>query len=285
MGARSLLSLAITLSRFRFWIYTGGTYVVGYSLAISRWQDFLLPEYYLYLLYFFFPANLFIYGVNDLWDTATDAANPKKDRWEIRVGQEHRRDLLFLLTVVTAASLLLLLLQDWTERAIFSGFLLFSYAYSAPPLRFKERPLLDFSSNILYLMPGIFGYYLASGTMPPVLFLAAGFCHVAAMHIFSAIPDIEYDRAAGITTTPVRIGRQASLLLCLLFWTGLSALLLLLSGLHPLAFLVLLYPLFPLSLLVRRDLEISRLYWYLPYVNIALGGLLFTAMLVVRGGW
>lgn len=285
MGARSLLSLAFTLSRFRFWIYTGGTYVVGFSLAISRWQDFLLPEYYLYLLYFFFPANLFIYGVNDYWDTATDAVNPKKDQKEIRVGEQHRRDLVLLLTTVTAVSLLLLLVQDWTERLIFAAFLLLAYSYSAPPVRFKERPFLDFSSNILYLMPGIFAYYLAGGVLPPAIYVAGGFCHVAAMHIFSAIPDIECDRAAGIMTTPVWIGRRASLLLCLLFWSGLSVLVITLSGFHPLSFLVLVYPLFPLALLIRKDLDISRLYWYLPYVNTALGGLLFTAMVLVRGGW
>lgn len=285
MGARSLLSLAFSLSRFRFWIYTGGTYVVGFSLAISRWQDFLLPEYYLYLLYFFFPANLFIYGVNDLWDTATDARNPKKDSREVRVGEGHRRDLILLLTLVTALSLLLMVVQDWTGRLIFCAFLLLAYCYSAPPVRFKERPFLDFSSNILYLMPGIFGYYLAGGVLPPALYVLGGFCHVAAMHIFSAIPDIEYDREAGITTTPVLLGRQPSLVLCLLFWSGLSVLVITLSGFYPLSFLVLLYPLFPLALLLGRDLDINRLYWYLPYVNTALGGLLFTAMVLARGGW
>ncbi|MBC7111854.1 MAG: prenyltransferase, partial [Methanothermobacter sp.] len=66
------------ISRFRFWIYTGGTYVIGYTLAASGFADFLSPAYYLYLIYFFFPASIFIYGVNDWWDEETDILNPKK---------------------------------------------------------------------------------------------------------------------------------------------------------------------------------------------------------------
>jgi len=56
----SLLPLAFTISRFRFWIYTGGTFVLGVALGMENWQIFFSPLYYLYLFYFFFPANLFI---------------------------------------------------------------------------------------------------------------------------------------------------------------------------------------------------------------------------------
>jgi 4-hydroxybenzoate polyprenyltransferase len=60
----NLFSFSLKVPRPRFWIYTGGTYVVGYALGFTLLGDFFRPEYYLYLLYFFFPANIFIYGVN-----------------------------------------------------------------------------------------------------------------------------------------------------------------------------------------------------------------------------
>jgi 4-hydroxybenzoate polyprenyltransferase len=100
------------------------------------------------------------------------------------------------------------------------------------------------------------------------------------MHIFSAIPDIEYDRKAGINTTPVYIGEKASLIICLIFWLGLSFIVIYLARFFPLSFLVFLYPLFPLILLIKTSLDINKVYWYLPYVNTSLGGLLFTALVI-----
>ncbi|NYB51966.1 MAG: prenyltransferase [Methanobacteriaceae archaeon] len=278
----NLLKFIFKISRFRFWIYTGGTYVVGYALGFSVFGDFLRPEYYIYLFYFFFPANIFIYGVNDYWDEETDKLNPKKDEKEHRVLSDERKRLLNIIITVAGLSLVLMLFQDNLERIIFAGFLFLSYFYSAPPLRFKDKPFLDFSSNYLYIMPGIFAYYLASHTVPPLIYMLGAFMHISAMHIFSAIPDIEYDRKAGINTTPVFIGMRPSLLLCLIFWMGLSFIVVYLTHFFPISFLVFLYPLFPLLLLIKRDLSIDDLYWYLPYVNTALGGLLFTALVVYK---
>jgi 4-hydroxybenzoate polyprenyltransferase len=278
----SLISFSFTLSRFRFWIYTGGTYVVGYVLGMSGWEAFFRPEYYLYLLYFFFPANILIYGVNDYWDEATDRANPKKQGKEQLLSEGDRRRTLVLLGLTGVLSLALLLTQDLVARLVFLAFLFLAYFYSAPPLRFKQVPVLDFASNMLYIMPGIFGFYLASGTLPPGIFILAGFLHISAMHVYSAIPDIEFDRSAGITTTPVWIGRGPALLLCLAAWGGFCGIVLPLSGFNPLALPALLYPLFPALNLLRPEISVERLYWYLPYVNTALGGLLFAAVTVSK---
>ncbi len=278
----NLLKFIFKISRFRFWIYTGGTYVVGYALGFSVFGDFLRPEYYLYLFYFFFPANIFIYGVNDYWDEDTDKLNPKKDEKEHRVSVQERKRLLNVIVLVTGLSLVLMLFQDNVERIIFAGFLLLSYFYSAKPLRFKDKPFLDFGSNYLYIMPGIFAYYLAANAIPPLIYMVGAFLHISAMHIFSAIPDIKYDKEAGINTTPVFIGAKASLLLCLFFWMGLSFIVIYLTDFFPLSFLVFLYPLFPLILLIKKDWSIDDLYWYLPYVNTILGGLLFTSLVFYK---
>ena len=275
-----MLSFAFKISRFRFWIYTGGTYVVGYALGASVIGDFFRPEYYIYLFYFFFPANIFIYGVNDYWDYETDKLNPKKDEKEYRIRNMERKRLLNVIYIITGISIVLMLFQDLTEIAIFSIFLFLSYFYSAYPLRFKTRPFLDFSSNYLYVIPGIFAYYLVTQSIPSTIILIGAYLHISAMHIFSAIPDIEYDRAARITTTPVFIGERLSLLLCLIFWISLSLIVINLANFYPLSFLVFLYPLFPLILLLSKNIKIEKLYWYLPYVNTALGGLLFFALII-----
>ncbi len=281
-GIRDFLSFVLTVSRFRFWIYTGGTYVVGYALGMESIDAFYELPYYIYLIYFFFLANVFIYGVNDLMDEETDALNPKKADKEALLMDSDRGRLILALAGVGAISAVLMLTQTMTEAAVFLVFLFLSFFYSAPPLRFKRVPVLDFSSNMLYVMPGVFGYLLASGALPPMALLVAGFCHIAAMHLFSAIPDIEYDRAAGITTSAVLFGRRASLAICLVFWSGLAFLAVHLSGAHPLSFLALVYPAVPLSLLLRQELEIERVYWYLPYINTSLGGLLFLALTISK---
>jgi 4-hydroxybenzoate polyprenyltransferase len=279
---KDFLLFLFKVSRFRFWIYTGGTYVVGYALGFTAFSDFFNPAYYLYLFYFFIPANIFIYGVNDYWDKETDDLNPKKDEKEYRIHQKDKKTLLNVIYLVTGFSLILMLFQDTPEKIIFSIFLLLSYFYSAKPLRFKEKPFLDFSSNYLYIMPGIFAYYLVSGSIPSFIILIGAYLHISAMHIFSAIPDIKYDKAAKITTTPVFIGEKASLVLCLIFWLGLSLIVVSLAGYYPLSFLVFLYPLFPLIPLIKKNIKIIDVYWYLPYVNTGLGGILFSSLVIYK---
>jgi 4-hydroxybenzoate polyprenyltransferase len=279
---RTPLSFAFSISRFRFWIYTGGTYVVGFALGMESWLAFFDPVYYLYLFYFFFPANILIYGVNDLWDEETDRNNPKKMEREHQLAPHERQLLVRILLLCGVFSLALLFIQNSGGQLIFLLFLSLAYFYSSKPLRFKEVPILDFASNMLYIMPGIFGYYLAAGHYPPVLYVIAGFFHIAAMHLFSAIPDIEYDRHAGIRTSAVVFGKKVSILVCLVFWSCFAALVILISGYHPLSLLVLVYPLFPTLLLLKDSIQIETFYWYLPYVNTFLGGLLFTALTLTK---
>lgn len=90
------------------------------------------------------------------------------------------------------------------------------------------------------------------------------------MHLFSVIPDITYDAAAGIHTTATLLGYRASLALCLVFWGILAMLAIMLSDMHVLSFLSLAYPLVPAALLADDTLDVKRVYWSLPYINIAL---------------
>ncbi|MCS7118363.1 MAG: prenyltransferase, partial [Thaumarchaeota archaeon] len=231
----------LKVSRFRFWIYAAGPYVIGYTLGASGFNDFLRPEYYIYLIYFFLPANVLIYGINDYFDVQTDLLNPKKDEREIRAVGALRTRLKWMLVAVIALSLALMVFQDNLARLFFGGFLFLTVFYSAPPLRFKSKPFIDFASNYLYIMPGVFGHYIASGRVPEPAILVAAFLHIAAMHVFSAIPDIEFDKRSGIITTPVLIGKGPALVLVAFFWAGLAYFAITLTGFHPLSFLSVIY--------------------------------------------
>ncbi|MEM0440381.1 MAG: prenyltransferase [Candidatus Caldarchaeum sp.] len=277
MALTQAVSKLLKISRFRFWIYAAGPYVIGYTLGASGFNDFLRPQYYIYLFYFFVPANIIIYGINDYFDTETDIYNPKKDEKELRVLASERRKLGRLLAVVIALSMGLMVTQDGGAQLLFAGFLFLAIFYSAPPLRFKSKPFIDFTSNYLYIMPGLFGHYIVSGRLPDSLIMLAGFLHISAMHIFSAVPDIEPDRKAGIKTTPVVIGRTAALILVTIFWTSLAILAITLTNFHPLSFLAFIYPLVPTSVLFFGK-DINRVYWTLPYINTSLGGLLWLAL-------
>jgi 4-hydroxybenzoate polyprenyltransferase len=280
MNPRKYLGLAFRVSRPRFWFYLLGPYTVGCIWGAERYLDLLNPWFFVYFVFFMFPANVLLYGVNDLWDHETDELNPKKEGREHRVNPEERETLRRLVWAVVGLGLLLTVFQSGGERLIFLGFLFLSYFYSAEPIRFKQRPLLDSASNILYALPGVFAYFWVSGTLPPTTVLAAAFMHSFSMHLFSAIPDIAYDTGTGIRTTAVVLGRRASLALCLILWSGLAALTIQLGSGSPLSLLPLTYPLVTAAILIQ-DKAVDSVYWFFPYINTSFGGLLFLSTAVV----
>ncbi len=272
---RKYVSLAFKVSRFRFWFYLAGPYTVGYVWGAGRLLDLLSAEFLGYLVYFLLPANVFLYGVNDYWDEKTDRLNPKKRGKEHLVDAGERRALVSLLAVSMGLSALFLLLQkDLAERLIFSSFLFLGYFYSARPLRFKAVPFLDLSSNFLYAVPGVFGYYQVTGSLPPWIIILVAFLHTSAMQLFSAIPDIEYDERAGLTTTAVLLGEKASMLLCLVLWSSFSLTVIHIGGYALPSFLPLVYPIL-VSLILLQGREAGSFYWFFPYINVGLGGLLY----------
>ncbi len=56
--------------------------------------------------------------------------------------------------------------------------------------------------------------------MPPVSLMIAGGLWTAAMHAFSAIPDIEADRQAGLSTIATTLGSVGTHIFCLAAYIG-----------------------------------------------------------------
>ena len=214
------LRFLLKVSRPRFWLYVFGPYIIGLAAAAATRSDLFDWRIGLFALYFLFPANLLIYGVNDIFDYDTDRLNEKKFDYETMVDRGRHKDLvlwiiLFNLPFLVAAAIFVPF--TWISIA---GFLFFSIFYSAPPIRAKAIPFLDSAFNILYVFPGVCGYQLLSGSFPPLKILIAGGLWTAAMHAYSAIPDIDADKAAGLRTIATVLGSYGTLAACFVLYTA-----------------------------------------------------------------
>lgn len=274
----NILWLAYKVSRIRFWLYLGGTYLVGYVIGITDVFQLLDLYFIVHLFFFILPANIFLYGVNDISDKDTDMFNPKKDEKEYRAAEKDRRNLYTLVGVSFIYGVILIIFQpDLIAQVLFLSWMLLSVAYSVKPFRFKARPVVDFASNFLYVIPALLAYYQVSEIVAPVIPVLGAFLWVSAMQLFSAIPDIEADGKAGIKTTAVVIGEKASLALCLAFWLGFAVILSMVAPFLPLpwSLLMYVYPGIPAFLLLRPKTSVERAYWYFPYYTGIFGMVVF----------
>ena len=212
------LRFLFKVSRPRFWFYIFGPYIIGLIAGAASSNELFDWRTGLFTLYFLFPANLLIYGINDIFDYETDKLNKKKVEYELLVDRDRHKTLTLWILLLNVPFLIITVIFTPACIMPLAGFLFFSIFYSAPPIRAKAIPFLDSAFNILYIFPGVFGYQLLSGNFPPIaLMVAAGFW-TAAMHAYSAIPDIEADRAAGLKTIATVLGPFRTLTACALLY-------------------------------------------------------------------
>lgn len=274
------LGTILLISRPRFWGYLVGPYVIGYVAGIQSLNQFSETIFSIHFFYFLIVANILVYGVNDLFDKDTDVNNTKKESKEYVLARSSHHLLKLLIGLSIAFSVLLILLQpSLNDSLLLLLFLILAISYSAPPIRFKSRIVLDFSSNILYAIPGFLAFNHITGSLPSFLFIFSAFCWTSAMHLFSAIPDIIPDKTAGIRTTAVWLGDKKSLLLCSMLW--LLSILPILSTLFPFSLFGFIYPLIPLYLYRHKKL-IETFYWKFPIITMTLGCLLFFIVLLSK---
>jgi lycopene elongase/hydratase (dihydrobisanhydrobacterioruberin-forming) len=273
------LTRLVSISRPRFWLYEVGTYAVGVAAALtvapSPTTLLLLVAFF---FYFLFPANLFIYGINDIYDYETDRLNPKKVAYETLVMPDEHRVLWMRISIVTLPALILIPFAGLVAALWFLLFLLCAWQYSAPPIRAKARPVFDsvFSAGH-YVATGAFGFVLAGGGTPSLMLLLAGMAWATAMHAYSAVPDIEADTTSGIATIATKLGRTGTLILCLGLYASAGIL-----GTYALGWLSLLLGVVYVgmmvwSLRVQSDEALFRLYARFPLVNTVCGMVVFFA--------
>jgi 4-hydroxybenzoate polyprenyltransferase len=220
----------LAASRPLSWINTAYPFAAAY-LLVTREVDVRLV---IGTLFFLIPYNLAMYGINDVFDYASDLANPRKGGVEgaLLAPEKHRTVLLvaagaclpFVAALVVAGSPISWLVLTISLFAV--------VAYSAPPFRFKEIPILDsITSSVHFVSPAVFGFALAGGTVTPglVVVLGAFFLWGVASHAFGAVQDVVPDREGGISSIATVLGAARTVRLALACWT-LAGLLMLTTG-------------------------------------------------------
>lgn len=215
-------------SRPRYWVYLFGTYAVGILAGISdttQWSSTTVFFIFLFALYFLFPANMLVYGINDLYDTDTDSLNPKKEGYETTIKSEDRDMLVRTIFVLT---FIFFCVSLFTPRAALSVFIIFIYMsifYAAWPIRAKVRPFLDsIVSSLIFITPALFGYYLVGGGHISLIVVIVSVVWAITMHMQRAVIDIGADTEARIRTIATVLGRKRTHLVCFFLYGVISVL-------------------------------------------------------------
>lgn len=223
VGLRHLLLASRPLS----WVNTaypfGAAYLVaGGGLDLRFWVG---------VLFFLIPYNLLMYGVNDVFDHESDLRNPRKGGVEGAVldTRWHRPTLLAATLVPIPFVAYLVAVGSVTAGLVLAGSLFAVVAYSAPGLRFKERPVLDsMTSSTHFVSPALYGLVLVGAPIGRTawLVLAAFFAWGMASQAFGAVQDVVADREAGIGSVATVLGAARTVRLALVLWLLAAVLLL-----------------------------------------------------------
>ena len=272
------LGWLLTISRPRFWPYLAGPWAVGMVTASNSIVDFKSTLFWIGLFFFLWPANFFLYGLNDYSDGDTDKYNPKKQQYEDLYQHKHNNVLWMIIATIAIFTVVFIWFFPTVEsQIVFVIWVFFSTSYSLRPLRFKARLLLDSFSNILYILPGIMVFLifepLANLSWPLV---GAAWVWAMGMHLFSALPDIKSDRSANVKTTAVWLGFKKATLLTLTYYSIAA----LLCGVYVniwLGFLGFLCYGVPTAYIyfTKKTKNVFVLYKQFPFINLFSGATLF----------
>lgn len=274
-----LLNL-LRISRPRFWMYLLGPFMIALAATSLRPP----VEVWLLGLYLTLPANLLIYGFNDLFDAETDRLNPKKQKYEHLLDPSERRGLVTAIVAVNLpfVALIPFLPDAWPWMLVF---FVTGVGYSVPPIRAKCRPILDSAFNVLYVAPGFAAYASVSGEQPAVPVVIAALLWCMAMHAYSAVPDIEADRAAAVPTVATLLGRQRTLVCCGAAYAAAAVLAYPFVGGFAVVGGLVYLAMITLSLTSRSAGRLFLLYRCFPVINTAIGAALFCTVALLGGAW
>ncbi len=206
------LTKAFWISRPLFWIgpfaiYKAGLWAAGLPTGPFQWLELFLIA---------FPLSLVIYGLNDIYDIEYDKKNPRKATpvWGARISKE---DIPWLKNWCYASMCLMLAAALSTMNPLHiifaAGGICVAYAYSVPPFRLKERPVLDSLAATGY---GFFSFGLAytlSGSADFVDWRFLLLCfNLSAFHAISTVMDIDEDKKVGLKTFATQFGGRAAAL-------------------------------------------------------------------------
>lgn len=226
---RSSIKQLFLASRPISWVNTAYPFAAGY-IVISGAIDWL---WLVGTIFFLIPYNLLMYGINDIYDYESDIRNPRKDSIEgALLKKSMHKTVLWSAILLTMPFVAVLVLMGQTIASCLTLlFVVFmAFAYSAPPLRLKERPFFDsITSSVHFVGPLLYALVLVGGLSAAWPYVIAFFLWGVASHAFGAVQDISSDRIAGIGSIAVKLGARATVRFALLCYLA-AAIVLLLQG-------------------------------------------------------
>lgn len=204
---RSILAASRPIS----WVNTAVPFGLAYLLDTGRFDGL----FWLGFIFFLIPYNIAMYGINDVFDYESDIRNPRKGGIEGAVLPKRIHRPLLIAAGVTTLPLAAVLygFGTWISAAWLTLALFAVYAYSAPPLRFKEVPVLDsVTSAAHFTVPALVGATITDSTVPPSFWLAmaAFFCWGMASHALGAVQDVVADREGGLSSIATGLGARTT---------------------------------------------------------------------------
>ena len=211
LRATTVLRSLFVSSRPLSWVNTAFPFAAAYFVT-TREIDLLLV---LGTIYFLIPYNLAMYGINDVFDYESDLHNPRKGGLEgaLLDPRVHRATLVAAVATNIPFLVYLFAVGSPLSALVLAVSVFAVIAYSAPRLRFKERPFLDsLTSSTHFVSPAVFGLVIAGAAFTPelVAILGAFFLWGIASHAFGAVQDVVADREGGIASTATVIGARAT---------------------------------------------------------------------------
>ncbi len=280
----STVRTLVASSRPVSWVNTAFPFAAAYVMTTGRVDLPLVVG----TLFFLFPYNLLMYGINDVFDYESDLRNPRKGGVEgALVDRAEHRTVLAGAVLLALPFLVCLFLLGGPAAAVVLAVSLFAVvAYSAGGLRFKEIPFLDSATSATHFVsPAVYGLALAgTGWAPGIVALCAGFfLWSMASQAFGAVQDVRADREGGLRSIATVLGARATVRAAAVFYCLAGVLMLLTPWPGPVAsFLVLPYlaNLVPFLSVTDADCERAHRGWQrFLWLNYATGFLVTMLLL------
>jgi 4-hydroxybenzoate polyprenyltransferase len=226
LNATSGITVYLRALRWRSWI--GWLFFFGLGSTL-----FVIPQYNVLPISISFSlVTGAIFVLNQYFDRRSDRTNPQKRHLPVAAGELSPKQSSVLFVSLFAVGLLITAVVDYTLLFLFVTYVGVGVVYSAPPLSFKKRPVIDLmtvgiGAGILPFLIGLQASHqlTVESSLPWIwsryqeilLCIIPLFLFQIASHIFQAIGDYEADRGERITTFVVRYGKERSAKIGVLF--------------------------------------------------------------------
>ncbi|HHU67058.1 prenyltransferase [Corynebacterium sp.] len=200
----------LAASRPISWVNTAFPYGLAY-LLVGNGLDWL---FWVGVIFFLIPYNIAMYGINDVFDYESDILNPRKGGVEGAVLPRSMHAPLLWVSVLTTLPFLVVMFASGTWRSALwlAVSMAAVVAYSASPLRFKERPVLDSATSAAHFVtPAIVGATIRTEELPGYFWVAVAsfFLWGMASHALGAVQDVRADREGNLSSIATAFGARA----------------------------------------------------------------------------